>query len=132
MLFFRDSSRRLRHRRDPPQGLERTERILFRVAALHRYRPARSQAILPLAATGDNPHRAMVQTRWSSCSLVKRQRRLRACDRDLRSALHLLEGAHLDLAHPLPRNAELGRKLLQRDRLVGELACLEDTPLARA
>jgi len=25
MLFFWDSSRRLRHRRDPPQGLERTE-----------------------------------------------------------------------------------------------------------
>jgi hypothetical protein len=63
---------------------------------------------------------------------VHRGRRSRVFDRNLHSPLHFLERAHLDLAQPLPGNAELGRKLLQRDRLLGELACLKDTPLARA
>src|SRR5258708_1178807 len=43
---------------------------------------------------------------------------------------HLLEGAHLDLAHALARDPELVRQLLERDRLVGEPARLEDAPLA--
>ena len=34
--------------------------------------------------------------------------------------LHLLEGAHLDLAHALARDAELARQILERDRAVGE------------
>ena len=32
--------------------------------------------------------------------------------------LHLLEGAHLDLAHALARDAELGRQVLKRDRII--------------
>src|SRR6202035_478780 len=43
---------------------------------------------------------------------------------------HLLERAHLDLAHALARDAELVRQLPERDRLIGEPACLEDAPLA--
>ena len=44
--------------------------------------------------------------------------------------LHLLEGAHLDLAHALARDAELARQVLERDRVVGQPARLEDAPLA--
>src|SRR5262245_63532745 len=52
------------------------------------------------------------------------------CDRDLHRPLHLLEGATFDLTHPLARDTEFGRKLMQGDRVVAELACLEDAPLA--
>src|SRR5436853_3494072 len=44
--------------------------------------------------------------------------------------LHFLEGTHLDLAHPLARDAELSRKLLERDRIIGQSPRLEDAPLA--
>src|SRR6516225_515068 len=44
--------------------------------------------------------------------------------------LHLLEGAHLDLTHALARHAELGRQVLERDRVIDEPARLEDAPLA--
>src|SRR2546428_10073794 len=54
------------------------------------------------------------------------------CDRDLHSPLHLLEGTHLDLAHALARDAELHRQILERHRIIGELARLEDAPLALA
>src|SRR6201993_5535293 len=54
------------------------------------------------------------------------------CDRDLHSPLHLLEGAHLDLTHALARDAELHRQILERHRIIGELACFEDAPLALA
>src|SRR5260370_4663052 len=54
------------------------------------------------------------------------------CDRDLHGPLHLLEGAHLDLAHALARDAELHREILERHRIIFELACLEDAPLALA
>ena len=40
-------------------------------------------------------------------------------DRVLDRLLHLLEGAHLDLADALARHAELVGKLFERDRLVG-------------
>ena len=49
--------------------------------------------------------------------------------RRLDSVLHLLEGAHLDLAHTLAADAELGRQLFQRHRLLGEATRLEDAPL---
>src|ERR1700730_8019664 len=52
--------------------------------------------------------------------------------RNLHSPLHLLEGAHLDLAHALARDAELHRQILERHRIIGELACFEDAPLALA
>ena len=48
----------------------------------------------------------------------------------LHRPLHLLERAHLDLAHALARHAELGRQILERDRVVGKPARLEDAPLA--
>ncbi len=44
--------------------------------------------------------------------------------------LHLLEGPDLDLADALARDAELGRKVLERHRILGEAAGLEDAPLA--
>ena len=48
----------------------------------------------------------------------------------LHRLLHLLEGAHLDLAHALARDAEFGGEVLERDRVVGEAARLEDAPFA--
>ena len=62
------------------------------------------------------------------------QRRLRLLhggDLGLHRLLHLLEGAHLDLADALARHAELGGEVLQRHRVVGEPAGLEDATLAR-
>jgi hypothetical protein len=41
---------------------------------------------------------------------------------------HLLEPAHLDLAHPLARDSKFLRESFKRDRLIGETACLEDAP----
>src|SRR6202022_300253 len=48
----------------------------------------------------------------------------------LHCLLHLLEGADLDLADPLAADAEFGRELLQRDRILGQPARLEDAPFA--
>src|SRR5262245_4397968 len=48
----------------------------------------------------------------------------------LHGSLYLLEGAHLDLADALARDAELGRKVLQGRRLLGEPPCLENALLA--
>src|SRR5262252_8823154 len=64
--------------------------------------------------------------------LMRRQRRrtLHYSAAVLHRLLHLLEGAHLDLAHALARHAELGRQILERDRVVGKPARLEDAPLA--
>src|SRR3954471_16362922 len=53
------------------------------------------------------------------------------CDRALDRGLHLLEGADLDLADALARHAELGSKVFQRHRLIGEAARLEDAAFAR-
>jgi hypothetical protein len=46
------------------------------------------------------------------------------------AALHLLEDTRAYLAHTLRRDAELVGELLDRDRLLGEPARLEDTPLS--
>jgi len=48
----------------------------------------------------------------------------------LHRLLHLLEGAHLDPAHALARDAELARQIFERDRVVGQPARLEDAALA--
>src|SRR5689334_15176149 len=48
----------------------------------------------------------------------------------LHGRLHFLEGAHLDLANALPADAELGRQVLERRRLLGQAAGLEDALLA--
>ena len=52
--------------------------------------------------------------------------KLRQRDAGLHRSLHLLEGAHLDLAHPLARDAELLGELFERHRVIGEAPCLED------
>src|ERR1039457_2095550 len=57
-------------------------------------------------------------------------RLLQSSDTILHRLLHLLEGAHLDLAHALARDAEFGCQILERDRIVRETARLEDAPLA--
>src|ERR1035438_6345036 len=48
----------------------------------------------------------------------------------LHRLLHLLEGAHVDLAHALARDAELLGEFRERDRVLGKPARLEDAPLA--
>jgi hypothetical protein len=45
---------------------------------------------------------------------------------------YFLQGAHLDLPHPLPRDAEFFGKLLERDRLIDKTPPFEDAPLAGA
>lgn len=54
------------------------------------------------------------------------------CRRDavLHCVLHLREGAHLDLAYALARDAEFLGQLHERDLFLGEPARLEDAPLA--
>src|SRR6478752_8015863 len=44
--------------------------------------------------------------------------------------LHLFERAHFDLSYALARDTELSRKLLERDRIVGQTSRFEDAPLA--
>src|SRR5258705_10993971 len=51
-------------------------------------------------------------------------------DAMLHCVLHLLEGAHLDLAHALARDAEFLGQLHERDLFLGEPTRLEDAPLA--
>src|SRR4029078_11123477 len=55
---------------------------------------------------------------------------LRRSSRLLHRILHLLEGANLDLANSLAGDAELGGQLFQRERILGETARLEHSPLA--
>src|SRR5476651_2253441 len=57
-------------------------------------------------------------------------RLLQSSDTILHRLLHLLEGAHLDLAHALARDAEFGCQILERDRIVRQAARLEDALLA--
>src|SRR2546428_13489447 len=57
-------------------------------------------------------------------------RQLHRRDPALHRLLHLLEGAHLDLAHALARDAEFVGEILERDRVVGEAPRLEDAALA--
>jgi hypothetical protein len=44
--------------------------------------------------------------------------------------MDLFEGAHLDLADAFAADVELGREILQRDRIVAQAAGLEDAPFA--
>ena len=44
--------------------------------------------------------------------------------------LHLLERAHLDLAHAFARDAEFAPQVFEGDRLIRQAARLEDAPLA--
>src|SRR5205807_337117 len=68
-------------------------------------------------------------------ALMHRQRRLgrwalHRRDAVLHRLLHLLEGAHLDLAHALARDAEFLGEFFQRDRIVRQPSRLEDATLA--
>jgi len=49
----------------------------------------------------------------------------------LHCVLDLLEGAYLDLAHALARDAEFLGQLSERDLFLGEPTRFEDAPLAR-
>src|SRR6478609_3678618 len=66
---------------------------------------------------------------WKLTHLQRRRGRHRR-DAVLHCVLHLLEGAHLDLAHALARDAEFLGQPHERDLFLGEQACLEDAPLA--
>ena len=57
---------------------------------------------------------------------MRRQRRrsFHHSDALLHRLLHLLEGTHAYLAHALARDTELIGELLERDRFLGEPACL--------
>src|SRR5258706_13498066 len=67
-----------------------------------------------------------------SWKLTHLQRRRGPHRRDavLYCVLDLLEGAHLDLAHALARDAEFLGQLRERDLFLGEPTRLEDAPLA--
>src|SRR5260221_12116629 len=66
---------------------------------------------------------------WKLTHLQRRRGRHRR-DAVLHCVLHLLEGAYLDLAHALARDAEFLGQLHERDPFLGEPARLEDAPLA--
>src|SRR5262249_8193070 len=57
-------------------------------------------------------------------------RRFHRGDAVLHRLLHLLEGAHLDLAHALARHAELGGKVFERHRLVRQAPRLQHAAFA--
>src|SRR5258707_12242609 len=66
---------------------------------------------------------------WKLTPLQRRRGRHRR-DAVLHCVLHLLEGAYLDLAHALARDAEFLGQLHERDPFLGEPARFEDAPLA--
>src|SRR5258707_3417427 len=66
---------------------------------------------------------------WKLTHLQRRRGRHRR-DAVLHCLLHLLEGAHLDLAHALARDAEFLGQLHERDLFLGEPTRFEDAPLA--
>src|SRR5712691_11174594 len=112
--------------------------------ALPKFNRSEPQAKPPLANTvpwGEGVHRVLlceaigrplVPTTGEGWKLTHLQRRRGPHRRDvvLHRVLHLLEGAHLDLAHALPAEAEFLRQLRKRDLFLGEPARLEDAPLA--
>src|ERR1700730_8463809 len=61
---------------------------------------------------------------------LQRRRGPHRRDALIHCVLHLLEGAHLDLAHALARDTEFLGQLHERDLFLGEPARLEDAPLA--
>src|SRR3989442_2223909 len=66
---------------------------------------------------------------WRLTHLQRRRGRHRR-DAVLHRVLHLREGAHLDLAYALARDAEFLGQLHERDLFLGEPARFEDAPLA--
>src|SRR5260221_12496543 len=102
--------------------------------------PSASTAVSTDSTTSTSQSNPPIATRPSSVSpttgeawkLTHLQRRRGPHRRDvvLHRVLHLLEGAHLDLAHALPAEAEFLGQLRKRDLFLGEPARLEDAPLA--
>src|SRR3979409_1904090 len=66
---------------------------------------------------------------WKLTHLQRRRGRHRR-DAVLHCVLHLLEGAYLDLAHALARDAEFLGQLHERDLFLVESTRFEDAPLA--
>src|SRR5258706_8269918 len=66
---------------------------------------------------------------WKLTHLQRRRGRHRR-DAVLHCVLHLLEGAHLDLAHALARDTEFLGQLHERDLFLGEPTRFEGAPLA--
>src|SRR6266566_5763938 len=102
--------------------------------------PSASTAVSTDSTTSTSQSNPPIATRPSSVSpttgeawkLTHLRRRRGPHRRDvvLHRVLHLLEGAHLDLAHALPAEAEFLGQLRKRDLFLGEPARLEDAPLA--
>src|SRR3982074_2608157 len=92
--------------------------------------PTRRAQVARVAALASRPSSVSPTTGegWKLAHLQRRGRHRR--DAVLHCVLHLLEGAYLDLAHALARDAEFLGQLHQRDLFLGEPARLEDAPLA--
>src|SRR5262249_14818137 len=86
---------------------------------------------LAVQRTHDDTSIGSSPTTGEGSKLMCRQRRrsFHHSDALLHRLLHLLEGTHDYLAHPLARHAELSRQILKRDPVVGEPPRLEDAPL---
>src|SRR5438445_3063747 len=83
---------------------------------------------VPIATRPPSVSRTMGEG-WKLTHLLRRRGRHRR-DAVLHCVLHLREGANLDLAYALARDAEFLGQLHERDLFLGEPARLEDAPLA--
>src|SRR6516164_8893049 len=92
------------------------ERRPSRVVRLPQNVPIATRPLLASPTTGEG---------WKLTHL-QRRRGAHRCDAVLHRVLHLLEGAHLDLAHALARDAEFLGQLRERDLFLGKSARLED------
>src|SRR3982075_3259183 len=90
--------------------------------------PRRSVAVKQPRATRPSLVSPTTGEGWKLTHLQRRRGRHRR-DAVLHCILHLLEGAHLDLAHALARDAEFLGQLHERDLLLGEPTRFEDSPL---
>src|SRR5260370_29762071 len=89
-----------------------------RSVAVKRTQATRPPSVSPTTGEG-----------WKLTHLQRRRGRHRRAA-VLHCVLHLREGAHLDLAHALARDAEFLSQLHERDLFLGEPTRLEDAPLA--
>src|SRR5258708_16560631 len=92
--------------------------------------PTRRSQVARVAALASRPSSVSSTTGegWKLAHLQRRGRHRR--DVVLHCVLHLREGAHLDLAYALARDAEFLGQLHERDLFLGEPTRLEDAPLA--
>src|SRR5258705_6373550 len=92
--------------------------------------PTRRSQVARVAVLASRPSSVSPTTGegWKLAHLQRRGRHRR--DVVLHCVLHLREGAHLDLAYALARDAEFLGQLHERDLFLGEPTRLEDAPLA--